>query len=266
MDKAMLPFTLFNVLKVKYAVSCEFVREMLVLPPIISVPQQPAHFRGVISLRDRIIAVADVRKRLGVPTLLEETEALVQMLNQRRKDHEDWLTELFASTKENRAFTKATDPHKCAFGKWYDTFKSETLAVSSHLAKFDQPHQRIHAIAMKVEECKKRGDFAEAFAIIEQTRGTQLVEMISLFNEAPAILHGAQREIVIVIEIDGKYFGLIVDEVTSSELLEEHQSSLLETEQYQANQFVQRIAKRKGTEDLVLVVDPRQLIQDQTTA
>lgn len=262
----MLPFALFNVLKVRYAVSCEFVREMLVLPAIIAVPQQPSHFRGVISLRDRIIAVADVRKRLGVKTLAEDTEVMIQMLSQRRKDHEDWLTELMASTKENRPFTKATDPHKCAFGKWYDTFHSEILAVSSHLAKFDQPHQRIHAIAMKVEECKTRGAFAEAFAIIEQTRGTQLAEMIRLFDEAPRILHSSQREIVIVVEIDGKYFGLIVDEVTSTEVLEEHQPSSQDAEKYSTNPFVQRIAKRKGTEDLVLVVDPRQLIQDQAAA
>ena len=73
----------------------------------------------------------DGTARAGPPALARRTRSLV---------------------KENGKFTLARDPHQCAFGKWFDNFKTDNIAVSEVLKKFDAPHKRIHALADEIEE------------------------------------------------------------------------------------------------------------------
>jgi purine-binding chemotaxis protein CheW len=54
------------------------VREIIRLVPITPVPQMPAHIRGVINLRGKIVPVVDLRVRLGLAaTELNERACIV---------------------------------------------------------------------------------------------------------------------------------------------------------------------------------------------
>ena len=82
----------------------------------------------------------DLRVRLGMIPLKKEIDDLVDLMKQREQDHRKWLEELESSVRQQREFKLATDPHKCAFGKWYDTFTTDNLTLGHALKKFDQPH------------------------------------------------------------------------------------------------------------------------------
>jgi purine-binding chemotaxis protein CheW len=84
---------------------------------------------------------------MGLTSAVEETESFCALMQQREQDHRNWLNELEASS---RPFTLATDPHQCAFGKWYDKFKAENAWVAALLKKFDVPHRQIHGMAIRV--------------------------------------------------------------------------------------------------------------------
>ncbi len=126
-----------------FGLSAADVKEMVALPEVRTVPNAPGSARGVTNLRGKVHVVWDLRQLLGLTTLRQETDALIQELTQREQDHKNWLAELERSIREQRAFTLTTDPHKCKFGIWYDTFKTENLILSSLLKKFDEPHQAI---------------------------------------------------------------------------------------------------------------------------
>ena len=51
----------------EYAIAIEQVREVLKAPTITEVPRAPAHVLGVIMVRGEVIAVLDLRRRLGLP-------------------------------------------------------------------------------------------------------------------------------------------------------------------------------------------------------
>ncbi len=51
-----------------YGIDVLKVREIIRVTNITAVPQLPAHVRGVINLRGKIIPVMDLRKRFGFPT------------------------------------------------------------------------------------------------------------------------------------------------------------------------------------------------------
>lgn len=201
-----------------YALPINRVHDMLSTPDVVEIPVVPPSMRGVVNIRGSVLPLIDLRKRLGMQSAEDETAELIQMLKTREQDHRNWLAELESALKENRAFTLATDPHKCGFGKWYDTFRAPTFMLANHLAKFDEPHQRIHGIAKKAIDIRDEGNLEAALDVIRETRDKDLHLMIELFERAYRLFAEDNREITVVLEgKGGSLTGIAVDEVMSVE-------------------------------------------------
>ena len=59
----------FHLAKEEYGVEIASVQEIIRASDITPVPGAPAHVRGVINLRGKIIPVVDLRKRFGLPII-----------------------------------------------------------------------------------------------------------------------------------------------------------------------------------------------------
>jgi purine-binding chemotaxis protein CheW len=120
-----IPWVIFRLGQQPFGLSAFDTREMLALPEVTPIPRAPEYIRGVINLRGEVITLVDLRLRLGLPSSKVEKEELIRLLEQREQDHKNWLGELESSVREKRSFHLTTDPHACAFGRWYDNFKTE---------------------------------------------------------------------------------------------------------------------------------------------
>jgi len=76
---------------------------------------------------------------------------------QREVDHLNWANEVNAllTDSEMNELTVETDPHKCAFGKWYYSDEriraEETIPeLKQLLAEIEQPHNHLHESAMEI--------------------------------------------------------------------------------------------------------------------
>jgi purine-binding chemotaxis protein CheW len=221
-SKDKMPFVLFEAGNGLYAVSAEFVREMLILPPVVHVPNMPPEIRGVINLRGSILTLVDLRIKLGVASTKSDLDGLIQLLRDREQDHRNWLKELEACVRERRPFTLARDPHKCKFGLWYDQYKNQEQTIQAAffrmtLKKMDAPHQIIHASAEEVLKQAENGNFEEALAILEKRRNCELAKLVKLFEESRQILEETRREIVMVVRNGAKQFAMSIDGVQSVE-------------------------------------------------
>jgi purine-binding chemotaxis protein CheW len=215
----------FDLNKQRYALNVSHAVELTRVSDdsVCVLPGMPSCFRGAINLRGRIVPLLDLRLVLGMRSAADETNELVELFDTREKDHINWLRELEACVEEERPFKLATDPHKCGFGQWYDGVmmdKSVREALTGHdlsletvLEAFDEPHKRIHAIAVRVTAHSEAGERDKAFAIIEQTRDTDLQAMIELFGRAKALVRERRRPLVFVLEHDDVPLGLIMDHV-----------------------------------------------------
>ncbi|MCG8673268.1 MAG: chemotaxis protein CheW [Pseudomonadales bacterium] len=114
----------------------------------------------------------------------KDNAALVTQLEQREQDHVDWLDALEESVKTGVAFTKATDPHQCAFGKWYDHFAPDDEILADIMKDFDAPHKRIHSLAEKLLGLVAQNEKAKALNILEKERNTTLIKLRNLFDVA----------------------------------------------------------------------------------
>ncbi len=216
-----VPHLVLRVNRQSVAISIEVVREILIAPVVTPLPGAPVHLRGLIDVRGEVMPVIDLRRRLGTPSLAEETAALVQLLEARQADHRKWIDELEACVREHRSFTLARDPHRCAFGKWYDVYQPDNVALEFIWSGFDRPHREIHALADVVLGLAERGETERALEQIERSRRGALAARFAVFEEAKRAVAGTSRELAIVLSRDGETVAITADAAEAVEDLDE---------------------------------------------
>lgn len=245
-----------------YGIAAPYVQTMVAMPSITSVPHQPEWVRGVVNLRGQVMPLIDLRLRLGMPSYMVKIKGLVKMVEQREKDHHDWLVELENSVRERREFTLTTDPHKCKFGQWYDRYKPASLYESQLLLQFDEPHRRIHSLAKKVSAQVAEGRADHALALIENTRDGDLAAMQKLFGDFRRLMNElAETEIAIVLANMGRV-AVAADAIESVEMLAEESAGEMPVALRQGEKPVAPyVGKRKKTNEIIYLIDPSRIVE-----
>ncbi|MCU0226347.1 MAG: chemotaxis protein CheW [Bryobacterales bacterium] len=214
-------FVVVNVKPVQLAIPSKAVAELMQMPKVTRLPGGPPFVRGVCNLRGSVIPMVDLRLRLGLPAYGTEALEMTALLHQRATEHEHWVDELEACTREERPFTLATDPEKCAFGKWYRSFQTDNVILSSALKAFDVPHKAIHHLAIQVQELLAKGQKQDALQLIVAARTGTLARLLELFQRAEQTLRDTNREIAVFLDIPGQgRLAISVDEVLSVEQIQ----------------------------------------------
>lgn len=251
------PWVLLNVNNIVYAVSCNFVLSLNQLPKVTPLPTVPPQVRGVINFRDKMIQLVDTRRILNLKTIASEIKEFNEMMDQRYLDHLNWINTLEKTVLEDEEFTLQTDPHKCAFGKWYDNYdvKNNDIMFLTTFAKFDKPHKAIHQIAITAKELIEKGDKKSAMELIELTKNTELKQMFHLFDDLKEAYRDSRKEIVVVIgENEENCIGLSVDQITAIEHLFEIDENLIK-EAVTNTEYLIGLGKRKDGSVAFLLKD-----------
>jgi hypothetical protein len=101
----------------------------------------------VITYQNSAVALFNFSTLTGSRSQTEEVKELISLFDEKEKDHRDWMDALEKSINDDTPFTKATDPDKCAFGLWFNDFKTNDDDLKEVLEKFDTPHRAIHSLA-----------------------------------------------------------------------------------------------------------------------
>ncbi len=105
---------------------------------------------------------------------------LASEITQRHVDHLEWVNQVNAliTNPEVTELDVQTDPHKCAFGKWYygegrDHAEKLVPALGEHLDDIEEHHNSLHASAVEISEHFKQADL-ELSASLEARKGDHL--------------------------------------------------------------------------------------------
>ncbi|MBF0127762.1 MAG: chemotaxis protein CheW [Magnetococcales bacterium] len=183
------------------------------VPEHISVPYMPAQMRGVIPFQGHGIPLFDLRVCFGETPRMQETDDLLQTMALRKQDHINWLNKLKHEVVGNQPITVQTDPHKCAFGKWYDTFQSDNLNLNAYMKRFNDPHQQIHQVAVQAASMLQNGRIQEARELMRLTEQGVLSRLIELFDGISGQIRQYLLEYAIVFNVDDDLFALAVDDI-----------------------------------------------------
>lgn len=207
-----------------FALPFQKIISVLDVPKATMMPAMSEHTRGVMDFMGEPITMYDFRKKIGAVSIREEIIKLSETLLQRKQDHLNWIAKLKEAVNSGSEITLETNPHKCAFGKWYDSFHTDSLSLKRYLAKFDAPHQHIHGIANHAKHLIAEGNTDAALNLIQETEQGELAQLVALFDEAKIELQHAYTEYAIVVHAEEsmkvalavdepRYFG-ILDDIT----------------------------------------------------
>lgn len=254
------PHIVVRLKNIRVGISSFSVKYLTALPKVTGMPGSKPGFRGVINVRGKVIPLFDLRMLLGMTSYMAENDQVIQLLVDREQDHKNWIKALFDAVESGNPFTLARNPTQCKFGKWYGTYKPENQSVGflTLLNAFDRPHRQIHSIADKVLDLASQGKQDQAKAIIAETRDKELQEMIQIFEKARVSLRDNTREVAIVLNRDNIEFAVVADEVLAIERFDTIEP-VSEKTPYDHSRLTPWVARRKGSDSIVLLLDPTQM-------
>lgn len=258
-EKYTFPWLIFKLNNNDFAVNCETITSITILPTqVTAVPQMPEYTRGLLNLRGTVIPLLDMRCLFGMPSLESECANFAALMDNYIHRHLEWVKELEQSARNNIEFTGETNHHKCAFGIWYDNYKSTNNMVNFHMKKIDEPHKKVHAVGEEIRAIMKEPASPKRQKHIEEALlrlNKQIVpQLVSIIKETNTVLRESYREMVVVLE-NGKYkIGMIVDEVQSVEQL----TYLCKDNDMQAvcdAKYITGVGKSAKTSNMILLVN-----------
>lgn len=190
-------------------------------PACTAMPNMPHYVRGVIDFMGTPIPLIDTRIRLSIKSRQEEVNDLVNIFLQRKQDHLTWISKLKDAVEHEQEITVEKNPHNCAFGKWYDTYKANTLALSSYMRRFDRPHKAIHDLAAQSEKLIRNGQKEQAKSLIEAAEQNELTTLIALFDGFEEQMRLSYQEYAVVVNHKNSKISLAIDSVKYFEKLDE---------------------------------------------
>lgn len=264
-NEEVLPHVIFRVANNLYAIDSKVTVTLTELPnDITPIQKKQGCELGIMKLRNEIVSIISMRNLFGCKSSNEEYEDFKGMIDNRKDDHIRWVHELKKSVNENRKFTLTTDPHQCAFGKWYDNFSTDIQSINFHMKKIDSPHTLLHEIAIEVEKGKKeeheesRKKHLEE--LLDKAEKQYMSKVLELLDDTKNIFKDHYHDMVIVIMNKNKLIGLAVDEILTVDYFIENKTS--ETN-FMINRpkYISAIGATKRIDDHVFLIDESQLFE-----
>lgn len=262
------PDILLKIIGNLYTLNSKYIISIMQLPKYSELPEAPEEILGIIDFRGKAIPLVDMRTVFKLPTLKQEYEQFKEMLELRKQDHIVWVETLEECTKTGKEFTLATDPHKCAFGKWYDNFKSENQLINYHMRKIDEPHRKLHQTAIELTECDQNHSMCRREECLKETfrrlRENYMPKIITLLDEAKEVFKSSFTEMLIVIQKDESQIGLVVDEVVSVGTFKKL-SDKPSPYNIKYSEYISNVKSSENTEELILELDGDKLLNNFTS-
>ncbi len=185
---------------------------------LTELPNDNKSFIGVKDYMGTPTPIFDLGIVLNKQSTHITNKALSDLLIAREKDHIEWIHALEDSIKNKVPFTKARDPEKCEFGKWYSSFKTDNEDLAAILKRFDEPHKALHNMADNLLELVQQGQQELAVNKFHEQKRTTFTLLIRLFESAREQIILDYKPIIIFTTKDGHnpHIGLLVDKVEDS--------------------------------------------------
>lgn len=247
-----MPLIVFKVGKMTCAVDGASVISIQRMEEFTLTPHTPDEIFGSINFRNQVISILDLRTVFGLPTRIKEYSDFIKMLDQRKQDHIKWVNTLKESVKNNTPFPLATNPHQCAFGKWYDKYSNPNKKIMFHLDRIRDPHNKLHYAALDVakiqeKDCSEQEKNEQIQNILRQVESEYMATVVGLLDSAKTIFKDIYQTMLIVLD-DVEPIAVAVDEVIAVTNLKE---VAVEKESLMHGTMVQRFLKGKNDDDII---------------
>lgn len=246
----------------EFGLNIQVVREIIRVPELVKTPNAPEYVMGLISLRDKLLPLVDLRLLFGQTQRSDEQDKIIKDLLNQKEEHSLWMNavrEQFSDFESDEQ--KQFDIPDYKIKIWLDQFQSDYELLQVEIGKLQQIASEI---MVATQDCMKK-PFAEAKEYVKTGFSAISNRMEELFDEAIKIIRENDEQRVVVTEVNGMEVGLMVDRVREvmriPKSLIDPPPKLVAEGNTQAERGV---AKLDDGKRLVMILDNSQLFDDDT--
>ncbi len=252
----------FMVADEEYAFDINQVREILRVDEITEVPNADDYVRGLLTIRNQLLPVLDLRTMLGNTTLVAQFHAEIDKVV---SDHEKWFLDFKNALEAGTPFNGELDPGRSAFGQWLARERSGDISelvkgIKTPYANFF----KLGAEALKLaggNQEEALAFFAEHLVPLEKSIKSGFKTLKNTFAEN---INEFQR--ILVVETGEIHVGLIVDSV--NEVVRIPKDIIDETPWVatSAKKELKGVAKLDEGRRLIMIMDESSLLSQEEGA
>ncbi|HLM80502.1 MAG TPA: chemotaxis protein CheW [Terriglobales bacterium] len=186
------------------------------------------HGAPVYRLRGRLLPLVYLNRELQTDAKAPDATSAAPAASAAKTDlldfakarlaHEQWLGRLRQVLDGSTPMTveQAGSPTQCALGKWLYGSGLKDYSGIREINQVEASHKRFHELVREVVALKAKGDTAGAeHAFLEV--GPVSRKVVELLTEVERKVLQCQAVNIVVLEADGRHFGLVVDEINDTE-------------------------------------------------
>ncbi|HKN72775.1 MAG TPA: chemotaxis protein CheW [Terriglobales bacterium] len=186
------------------------------------------HGAPVYRLRGRLLPLVYLNRELEAGANAEHAASAAPAVSAAKTDlldfakarlaHEQWLARLRQVLDGSTPMTveQAGSPTQCALGKWLYGRGLKDYSRIREINQVEAAHKRFHELVREVVALKAKGDTAGAeHAFLEV--GPASRKVVELLTEVERKVLQCQAVNIVVLEANGRHFGLVVDEINDTE-------------------------------------------------
>ena len=234
-----------------YLLSSEKIKEILKYPTIKPLAESSEFIKGIISHKDKIIPILEVRKLLGFDSFAKNQ---VKLLKKVEAQHISWMEDFESALRENRPFQKALDPHKCELGKWIDEalqcMRCNNDGFIDIVKNCVVPHHNALHNQGKEFLAVTNADALETQVKTIKEHGAHTIQGLQILKDEIHRLSSSFEQLIIY-DIDGVDVGFIVDSVAGLHQLDEKSYNLGSEPLSKSNEFIHFIDHYEENEALM---------------
>jgi chemotaxis protein histidine kinase CheA len=184
------------------------------------------HGAPVYRLRGRLLPLVylnrelevDAKSQVGASAAPAAGKTGLLDFTKARQMHEQWLDRLRQVLDGATTMTveQAGSPTQCAVGKWLYGSALREYSGIREIHEVEAVHKRFHEVVREVVALKVGGDAAGAEQAFLEA-GLSSRKVITLLTAVEQQVVACQAVNVVVLEADGRHFGLVVDEINDTE-------------------------------------------------
>ncbi len=237
------------------------VREILRFTELTKVPNTPAHVKGIITVRNNLLPIVDMRTVLGKKTWQEE---LSEIFIERAGKCAHWGDELEKCIEAGGGLLDPVPVEECELGKWLESPDEFPGIMVDSLKKIKSAHEELHKSARTVidlinvspKEAKKY--YEEHIRNIKDGLERSFENFISTLEST---LKEEQR--ILVIETGGITLGLLVDHVNEVIRIPQKVIEDVAMAGTNTNKDLHGVAKLDNGQRLIMILDESSLISTE---
>ena len=262
----------FRVADDEYAFDIAKVSEILKVSHISAVPNVPDYVLGLFTIRNHLLPILDMRRLLGLPTLISERQA---MLEQAIESEKRWAEDVLNSLESGKKFSGTFDSKKTAFGIWLESYNTSSVELELVAKRLKRERAELYSVGKKLMESaisSNKGAIdsevvsnADALQIREQFNALSkgVASTIKECKEKMAI-HIREDQRTMVVECQSMTIGFLVDWV--DEVLRIPRSVIDKTPAMASSRKkeIRSVAKLDSGERLIMIMDESALVSEET--